>query len=207
MSTHCHSLICLGDSYTIGESVALHAGFPYQTIQLLRIAGLHFHAPEIIAKTGWTSFELAEHLIKLQLNDSYDFVSLLIGVNNHYRELDVESFSEDLSFLIKKAIHLTGGNAKHVFLISIPDWTITTYGHSNKKNSTVDTIASFNETCKLLSLKNGCNFIDITNHTNLAEKDTSLLAEDGLHYSEKSYAYWAQELATKIEESIHQKGK
>lgn len=207
MSTHCHSLICLGDSYTIGESVALHAGFPYQTIQLLRIAGLHFHAPEIIAKTGWTSFELAEHLIKLQLNDSYDFVSLLIGVNNHYRELDVESFSEDLSFLIKKAIHLTGGNAKHVFLISIPDWTITTYGHSNKKNSTADTIASFNETCKLLSLKNGCNFIDITNHTNLAEKDTSLLAEDGLHYSEKSYAYWAQELATKIEESIHQKGK
>ena len=207
MSTHCHSLICLGDSYTIGESVALHAGFPYQTIQLLRIAGLHFHAPEIIAKTGWTSFELAEHLIKLQLNDSYDFVSLLIGANNHYRELDVESFSEDLSFLIKKAIHLTGGNAKQVFLMSIPDWTITTYGHSNKKNSTVDTIASFNETCKLLSLKNGCNFIDITNHTNLAEKDTSLLAEDGLHYSEKSYAYWAQELATKIEESIHQKGK
>ena len=53
MSTHCHSLICLGDSYTIGESVALHAGFPYQTIQLLRSAGLHFHAPEIIAKTGY----------------------------------------------------------------------------------------------------------------------------------------------------------
>jgi hypothetical protein len=207
MSTHYHSLICLGDSYTIGESVALHAGFPYQTIQLLRSAGLHFHAPEIIAKTGWTSFELAEHLIKLQLNDSYDFVSLLIGVNNHYRELDVESFSEDLSFLIKKAIHLTGGNAKHVFLISIPDWTITTYGHSNKKNSTADTIASFNETCKLLSKKNGCNFIDLTKYTNLAETDLSLLAADGLHYSEKSYAYWAKELANKMQESIHQKGK
>ena len=56
----------MGDSYTIGESVALHAGFPYQTIQLLRCAGLDFHAPEIIAKTGWTSFELADHLIKQQ---------------------------------------------------------------------------------------------------------------------------------------------
>ena len=133
MSTHCYSLICLGDSYTIGESVALHAGFPYQTIQLLRSAGLHFHAPEIIAKTGWTSFELADHLIKQQLNESYDFVSLLIGVNNQYRGLDLESFSEDLSFLIKKAIHLTGGNSKQVFLMSIPDWTITTFGHSNKK--------------------------------------------------------------------------
>ncbi|MEI8097372.1 MAG: GDSL-type esterase/lipase family protein [Sediminibacterium sp.] len=207
MSTHCHSLICLGDSYTIGESVALHAGFPYQTIQLLRSAGLHFHAPEIIAKTGWTSFELADHLIKQQLNDSYDFVSLLIGVNNQYRGLGLESFSEDLSFLIKKAIHLTGGNAKQVFLMSIPDWTITTFGHSNKKNNTTNKIASFNEICKLLSTKNGCNFIDLTNHTNLAENDTSLLAEDGLHYSEKSYAYWAKELATTMQESIHQKGK
>ncbi|MCX6337492.1 MAG: GDSL-type esterase/lipase family protein [Bacteroidetes bacterium] len=207
MSTHCHSLICLGDSYTIGESVALYAGFPYQTIQLLRSAGLHFHAPEIIAKTGWASFELAEHLVKLQLNDSYDFVSLLIGVNNHYRELDVESFSEDLSFLIKKAIHLTGGNSNYVYLMSIPDWTITTFGRSNKKNNTADTIASFNETCKLLSLKNGCNFIDLTKYTNLAETDLSLLAADGLHYSEKAYAYWAKELANKIQESIHQKGK
>ncbi len=207
MSTHCYSLICLGDSYTIGESVALHAGFPYQTIQLLRSAGLHFHAPEIIAKTGWTSFELADHLIKQQLNESYDFVSLLIGVNNQYRGLDLESFSEDLSFLIKKAIHLTGGNAKQVFLMSIPDWTITTFGHSNKKNNTTNTIASFNEICKLLSTKNVCNFIDLTKHTNLAEKDTSLLAEDGLHYSEKSYAYWAKELATTMQESIHQKGK
>ena len=207
MSTHCYSLICLGDSYTIGESVALHAGFPYQTIQLLRSAGLHFHAPEIIAKTGWTSFELADHLIKQQLNESYDFVSLLIGVNNQYRGLDLESFSEDLSFLIKKAIHLTGGNSKQVFLMSIPDWTITTFGHSNKKNNTTNTIASFNEICKLLSTKNGCNFIDLTNHTNLAENDTSLLAEDGLHYSEKSYAYWAKELATTMQESIHQKGK
>ncbi len=207
MSTHCHSLICLGDSYTIGESVALHAGFPYQTIQLLRSAGLHFHAPEIIAQTGWTSFELADHLIKIQLNETYDFVNILIGVNNQYRGLDLESFSEDLSFLIKKAIHLTGGNVKHVLLMSIPDWTITPFGFSNKKNSTADTIASFNETCKLLSLKNGCNFIDLTKHTNLAKTDSSLLASDGLHYSEKSYAYWAKELATKIEERIHQKGK
>ena len=207
MSTHCHSLICLGDSYTIGESVALHAGFPYQTIQLLRSAGLHFHAPEIIAQTGWTSFELADHLIKIQLNDTYDFVSLLIGVNNQYRGLDLESFSEDLSFLIKKAIHLSGENAKHVLLMSIPDWTITPFGFSNKKNSPTETIASFNEICKQLSAVNGCHFIDLTKHTNLAKTDSSLLASDGLHYSEKSYAYWAKELATKIEERIHQKGK
>ena len=66
---------------------------------------------------------------------------------------------------------------------------------------------SFNEICKLLSIKNSCQFIDLTKHTNLVETDSSLLAADGLHYSEKSYAYWAKELANNIQESIHQKGK
>ena len=50
MTKHIFSYLALGDSYTIGEAVALYESFPYQTIQLLRNAGLHFHAPEIVAK-------------------------------------------------------------------------------------------------------------------------------------------------------------
>jgi hypothetical protein len=102
MSKHHYSYLALGDSYTIGESVPLHESFPYQTVQLLRKAGHHFHAPEIIAKTGWTSFELAEHMLHNKLNDQYDFVTLLIGVNNQYRELPVEEFANDFDFLLAK---------------------------------------------------------------------------------------------------------
>ncbi len=71
MSKHAYSYLALGDSYTIGEGVALHENFPYQTVQLLRAKGVHVHAPEIIAKTGWTTFELAEHILhtKLVRND------------------------------------------------------------------------------------------------------------------------------------------
>ena len=92
MSTHINSLLCLGDSYTIGESVPLFESYPYQTVQLLRKGGIHFQAPEIIAKTGLTSFELADHLINWKLNESYDFVCLLIGVNNQYRGLPIIDF-------------------------------------------------------------------------------------------------------------------
>ena len=72
MTKHHFSYLALGDSYTIGESVALHESFPYQLVQLLRKAGLHFHAPEIVAKTGWTTAELAEHILHTKLNEHYE---------------------------------------------------------------------------------------------------------------------------------------
>src|SRR4030095_3836103 len=53
-----HTLLCLGDSYTIGEGVPPSENFPNQTVQLLTDSGYDFQAPEIIAKTGWTTDEL-----------------------------------------------------------------------------------------------------------------------------------------------------
>ena len=53
-----YTYLALGDSYTIGEGVLLHKTFPYQTVSLLRNDGYNFTAPEIIAKTGWTTNEL-----------------------------------------------------------------------------------------------------------------------------------------------------
>ena len=74
--------LALGDSYTIGEGVPLHESFPYQVVQLLRRDGFMFQAPEIVARTGWTTDELLSNISSTRLLPSYDFVSLLIGVNN-----------------------------------------------------------------------------------------------------------------------------
>lgn len=194
MSTHINSLLCLGDSYTIGESVPLHAGFPYQTIQLLRKKGLHFHAPEIVAQTGWTSFELADHILNQQLETSYDFVTLLIGVNNQYRGLPIKGFENDFEFLLKKAIHFAGGNSKHVVVISIPDWSVTPFASKRSIGNASKEIDDFNLICQNFATKHQCHFINITAQTRLAKNDTSLLAGDQLHYSAKSHAVWAAEL-------------
>jgi len=194
MSTHINSLLCLGDSYTIGESVPLHAGFPYQTIQLLRKKGLLFHAPEIVAQTGWTSFELADHILNQQLETSYDFVTLLIGVNNQYRGLPIKGFENDFEFLLKKAIHFAGGNSKHVVVISIPDWSVTPFASKRSIGNASKEIDDFNLICQNFATKHQCHFINITAQTRLAKNDTSLLAGDQLHYSAKSHAVWAAEL-------------
>ncbi|HLF45699.1 MAG TPA: hypothetical protein VI548_04710, partial [Chitinophagaceae bacterium] len=80
-----YTYLALGDSYTIGESVLLTESFPYQTVLFIRKQGFDFKDPEIIAKTGWTTDELQKAIYQYKFLPSYDFVTLLIGVNNQYR--------------------------------------------------------------------------------------------------------------------------
>ncbi len=198
MSKHHHTYLALGDSYTIGESVALHESFPYQTVQLLRKAGLVFHAPEIVAKTGWTSFELAEHMLHTSLNEVYDFVTLLVGVNNQYRELPIEEFTTDFEFLLHKAIHLSGNKPSHVMVLSIPDWGITPFAKGRETEKISEEINTFNQICESAAKNNKTHFINITEETRKAKNDLSLLATDQLHYSGKAHAIWAQKVAAII---------
>ncbi len=202
MTKHHFSYLALGDSYTIGESVPLHESFPYQAVQLLRKAGLHFSAPEIVAQTGWTSGELAEHILHTKLLEQYDFVSLLIGVNNQYRGLPAEDFENDLGFLLKKAKHLTGGHDERVMLLSIPDWGVTPFA-SNRDRELISTeIDHFNAVCTKAAAQFHVQYIDITAGSRKAKSDTSLLAADQLHYSAKEHAVWAEKVANAIRQVI-----
>jgi lysophospholipase L1-like esterase len=202
MTKHYHTLLCLGDSYTIGEGVALHQSFPYQTVQLLRSQGLHVHAPEVVAKTGWTTFELAEHILHTRLNEQYDFVTLLIGVNNQYRGLSLADFTTDFDFLLKKALHFAGNDVNHVIVLSIPDWGVTPFAKDRDEATIAKEIDAFNAVCEAAAEKLNICFVNITPSTRQAKQDTSILAPDGLHYAGKEMRDWAEIVATIILEQV-----
>ena len=135
---HTYSLLALGDSYSIGEGVMLHQNFPYQTVQILRTMGYEFHAPEIIAKTGWTTDELEEGMKGYRFLSRYDFVTLLIGVNNQYRGADIIPYKEQLEELLKKAITMANGKKEHVIMLSIPDYSVTPFADSMDREMNKD---------------------------------------------------------------------
>ena len=189
---HPITYLALGDSYTIGEGLPLHDSFPYQLVQLLRQNGQHTHAPEIIAQTGWTTQELATHLIHTQVEASYDWVSLLAGVNNQYRGLSVDEFAEEYEFLIHKAIHLSKTAEKGVFTITIPDWTLTPFGLKDTKEVSREPIAAFNAQVKRLSEKLGIRCVDISASCIQAAQSESGLCKDGLHYSAATHGDWCK---------------
>lgn len=196
-----HSLLSLGDSYTIGEGVPLHLGYPYQTVQLLRTAGHAFYAPEIIARTGWTTDELAHALSSVRLLPHYDFVSLLIGVNNQYRGLDTGEYTRHLEQLLEKALHLTG-TAARVFVLSIPDWGYSPFAASREKAHISLEIDAFNDVAKRITLRQKIRFIDITGHSRQAGAAPGSFTTDGLHPATSTYRFWAGQLAAAIAETI-----
>lgn len=195
---HHNSYLALGDSYTIGESVPLHESFPYQTVQLLRKAKQHFYAPEIIAQTGWTSAELAEHLLHTQLNEQYDFVSLLIGVNNQYRGLSIADFSTDFDFLLNKALHFVGNNSARVIVLSIPDWGCTPFAKDKDPILISKEIDAFNKVCSSAAIKAKTHFINITDEARAEKNNLKAVAKDQLHYSGTTHLRWAEKLTNTI---------
>src|SRR5574338_304396 len=116
-----YSYLALGDSYTIGESVSAKENFPNQTVQLLQKAGYDFESPEIVAKTGWTTDELQNGINKHHFNSPYDFVTLLIGVNNQYRGRTVSEYRTEFKSLLRHAIQFAGNKPDHVIVLSLPD--------------------------------------------------------------------------------------
>ncbi|RZK52960.1 MAG: SGNH/GDSL hydrolase family protein, partial [Hymenobacter sp.] len=115
--------LALGDSYTIGEGAAPAERWPVQLAALASVQGLPLAAPDIIARTGWTTAELLA-AIEASGNQRTDYglVSLLIGVNNQYRGQPVAQYRAELRELLARATRFAGGQPGRVLVLSIPDW-------------------------------------------------------------------------------------
>ena len=187
--------LALGDSYTIGESVLLYKSFPYQVVQILREKGFRFSAPEIIAKTGWTTDELKNGLNEYYPLPSYHYVTLLIGVNNQYRGRQFEEYKLEFESLLKQALLFANDIKERVIVLSIPDYSVTPFTDSMDKEKISEEISLFNSINKAVSLQYKVNYIDITTGFKKALNDPSLLASDDLHPSENEYKNWAEKVA------------
>lgn len=184
--------LALGDSYTIGEQVSIFESFPYQLVQLLRAAGKYFSAPEIVAKTGWTTDELQQGINNTRLLPRYDLVTLLIGVNNQYRGRTADNYEVEFLSLLDQAIRFAGNQTGNVVVLSIPDWGVTPFAAGRSREAIRKEIDEFNRINRDKSRLLKVHYADITAGTREASTDLSLLANDGLHPSGKDYGRWAK---------------
>jgi lysophospholipase L1-like esterase len=191
------TFLALGDSYTIGEQVLLKDSFPYQVVQMLRKNNFEINAPEIIAKTGWTTANLLKGISITKLLLKYDFVSLLIGVNNQYDAVAFSIFEKEFEELILKSISLTN-KSENVFVFSIPDWGASPFATERNKEEITKEINEYNFVCKSIAEKHNCVFIEITEEYKFDADNDNFLAADRLHPSAFEYEKWAKKLTEKI---------
>lgn len=195
------SYLALGDSYTIGESVAERERYPNQLADSLAPFGIELSPVDIVARTGWTTDELADGIAaRDDLQITYDLVTLLIGVNNQYRNRPIGPYEEEFRSLLEQAIEFAAGDLTRVFVISIPDYAFTPFGNGNPTIS--EGIDAYNAANKAIAETYGVRYFDITPISREGLSMPSLVANDGLHPSGAQYARWVSLMLPTIKEEL-----
>jgi lysophospholipase L1-like esterase len=189
--------LALGDSYTIGESVAESERWPVYLAARLASEEYSIETPKIIAKTGWRTDQLQEAIEADGAIGEWDLVSLLIGVNNQYQGKTVESYEIEFNRLVQMALKLAGGNADKVFIVSIPDYGKTPFGAA-KATQIAKELKAYNKVNKAIAKEYDIQYFNITPISEKAKNDLELVADDTLHPSGKMYKAWVDMMFNKV---------
>lgn len=186
------SFLALGDSYTIGEGVPESGRWPVQLAKALREESIALADPRIIATTGWTTDELAWGIDGAEPLGEWDFVTLLIGVNNQYRGRSAIDFRGEFETLLQRAIRYARGRADRVLVLSIPDWGVTPFVKTTQ--ATPEQVATeldaYNAAAQVVCEAHEVAYVDITPISRERGAEPEMLADDGLHPSAAMYTLW-----------------
>ncbi|MCR9265811.1 MAG: SGNH/GDSL hydrolase family protein [Flavobacteriaceae bacterium] len=191
------TFLALGDSYTESTGEVQHNGWPAQLVGLLNKKKIPVASPKIVAKVGWTTTDLITHINAEDLQPTYDLVSLLIGVNNQYQGLPLDTFKAEFPALLETAIRLANNNPDNVFVLSIPDYSVTPYARFKDKEKITGELETYNSIIEDVASQYQVQFIEITDLSKKAAFNRSLIASDSLHPSGKMYKTWAKKIVKK----------
>ncbi|MES2647591.1 MAG: SGNH/GDSL hydrolase family protein [Bacteroidota bacterium] len=193
-----YKYLALGDSYTIGQGVPEEGRFPMQVAAILNAKGIPVSKPAIIAQTGWPTATLLTAIEQANPAPDNDIVTLLIGVNDQYQSHDTTGYRSKFTTSLEKAIQLAKGKRSRVFVLSIPDYSVTPFGMGAYASQTALEIDQFNAINKAVTLSYNISYTDITPISRAAKGDATMLASDGLHPSGSQYRLWAEQLVIPI---------
>ena len=195
--------IAFGDSYTICTGTnSIEEQWPTILTKHLNQANI---ATELVAnpsKNGYTTQNVIDKELPILNTTNIDFATLLIGVNDWVRGVDINTYHKNLNFIIDHIQkHLT--NKKQLILITIPDFGVTPQGamYSNGRNIS-EGINAFNDIIKSEAKKRELMCVDIFPLTQLMKINAELIAVDGLHPSAKEYALWEPLILSKAKKLL-----
>ncbi len=184
--------LALGDSYTSGQGVSAAERFPIQTRNWLQSNGVSMIDPQFIAGPSWTTYVLQNQIGNRTVGHFFDAVSLLIGVNDQYIGRDSSEYRIAFTQLLQQAIYFANERPSRVFVLSIPDYSVTPAAATSDTLRIRREIDMYNFINRQVTQLHNAQYIDITPSSREARTDPSLLAPDGLHPSGIEYRKWAE---------------
>lgn len=193
------SILALGDSYTVGHGIPSGSNWPHQLADSLAASGDTLSSLQIIAQTGWTTADLLEAMGGADPEPGFGLVTVMIGVNNQFQDLDREVFVAELDSLLVWA----DGLGDDVLVFTIPDYGVTPVGELFGSAEISREIDSWNATLRQVAARHGLEPLDVTTLSREAAHDSTLVARDGLHYSAKMYGRWVSLMSPTVRRLLH----
>ena len=193
--------LALGDSYTIGTSIAGTNAFPYQLADSIEAKMDKIDTKvKIIARNAWRTDDLQRAIKRTDLEDSYDLVSLLIGVNNQYQGLPISDFIVDFNALLDTCEkYATSKN--RIFVLTIPNYGYTPYGEEKRESITTD-LKAFNKAIEEICTKRLITVYNVTDISLEAVKRQDFVAKDELHPSSIQYSAWVSSFVESVVQKL-----
>lgn len=189
-------LLSLGDSYTIGQAVCDTCSFPQQLKQSLvfEYSDRDTVDLQVIARTGWTTTDLLGAIAAEDPASDFDLVTLLIGVNNQFRNTPFEVYEAEFIELVDKAISFVGGDPRKLIVVSIPDYAFTPFGEFRNPTAISAGIDLYNNYAEDYCEDNNLACVYITDITRQGLENPNLVASDRLHPSTLAYSRFVDRL-------------
>ena len=190
--------VALGDSYTIGTSVAPAERWPDLLVEALGPRPPTLHLVANLGVNGYTSRDLIrDELPALPALDP-EFVSVLIGVNDVVQGNRPTTYRASVVTILDALVARLPGD--RMVTVAIPDYTVTpagaNYGDPRRQH---DGIVASNAIMAGLAADRGIAYVDIFEVSLRAAADRSLVADDGLHPSGTQYVAWVEQILPVVE--------
>jgi acyl-CoA thioesterase-1 len=190
--------VALGDSYTIGTSVAPVERWPDQLVTALGTQPPTLRLVADLAVNGYASRDLIRDQLPALRALRPDFVSVLIGVNDVVQGVPVATYEANVAEILDALLAVLP--LDRVVAVAIPDYTVTPagadYGNPRQQH---DGIVVNNTIMARLASERGIAYVDILDISLRAATDRSLVADDGLHPSGSQYAAWVERIQPVVE--------
>lgn len=181
--------VALGDSYTIGTSVAAADRWPNQLVA---------RAPQLelvgnLGVNGFTSADVIEVELPQLAPLRPEIVTLLIGVNDVVQGVPEATYRRNVDSILNELVRQVG--AEHILVVTTPDYTVTPAGGDYGDRAGQSAGIQRNNAIDIeLATARGIAVVDIYDLSLLAATDRSYVAGDSLHPSGRQYGLWVDRI-------------